>query len=250
MPPFFMQVPPPFLQIEIFPRSHAFVLTDSISLNSPCTGNIAHFVVRPLPTTRGVVGALLPTRRRLIALVDCGCGVLPPSLLGLHGQYLELYLLGLGGLLLFPLQPLFQVFLGGPGPGVVQLLHLAPKQDQRLRAAGIAECPRLQVHPGLLPHGLPVGSQRGGGVTAEQELVVPVELPILVLLQEVVPADLLKDRVPLVVLVADGPGLVRVRQPELEHQLEQLGVCRLLHGPLALQASRRLGGRKLLGLSA
>ena len=91
------------MQIEIFPRSHAFVLTDSISLNSPCTGNIAHSVVRPLPTTPRVVGALLPTRRRLIALVDCGCGVPPPSLLGLHGQYLELYLLGLGGLLLWRL---------------------------------------------------------------------------------------------------------------------------------------------------
>ena len=50
-------------------------------------------------------------RRRLIALVDCGGGVLPSLLPGLQSQHLELHLLGLGGLLLFPLQPLFQVFL-------------------------------------------------------------------------------------------------------------------------------------------
>ncbi|CAN4005119.1 N-acyl homoserine lactonase AttM, partial [Dysosmobacter welbionis] len=191
-------------------------------------------------------------RRRLIALVGRNGSELLSTLLVLHGKQLELYLhlLGLGGPLLFLLQPLFQILLGFSGSRIMQLFHFAPKQNQRLRAAGIAECPRLQVHPGLLPHGLPVGGQRGGVVTAEQELVFPIILAVLVLLQEVVPADLFVDRVPLVVLVADGPGLVAVRQPELEHQLEQLGVCRLLHGPLALQTSRRLCGRKLLGLSA
>ena len=58
-------------------------------------------------------------RRRLIALVGRNGSELLSTLLVLHGKQLELNLhpLGLGGLLLFPLQPLFQVFLGGPGPG-------------------------------------------------------------------------------------------------------------------------------------
>ena len=132
----------------------------------------------------------------------------------------------------------------------MQLLHLGPEQDQGLRAGRVAEGAGLQVHPRLLPHGLPVGRQGGRGIAAEQELVVPVILAVLVLLQEVVSGDLLVDRPALVVLVADGPGLVTVGQPEFEHQLEQLGVGRLLHHPLALQPSGRLGRGKLLGLAA
>ena len=73
-------------------------------VTSPQTGGGGGRGGAPLPFE-------LSSRRRLIALVDCGGSILPSALLGLQSQHLELHLLGLGSLLLFPLQPLFQVFL-------------------------------------------------------------------------------------------------------------------------------------------
>ena len=52
------------------------------------------------------------------------------------------------------------------------------------------------------------------------------------------------------VLVGDGPGLVPVGQPELEHHAEQVGIGLVFHHPLALQPSGGLGGGKFLGLAA
>ena len=128
----------------------------------------------------------------------------------------------------------------------MEQLHLCPKQDKGGQAGGVSECPGLEVHPGLLPHGLPVVGQGGRGIAGEQKVVYPIPLAVGVLLQEVVSGEGLIVGVAPDVVGHHGPGLIGVGQFELEHGLEQGGVGRVLHDPLGLQSSGSLGRRELL----
>ena len=165
--------------------------------------------------------------------------------LGLRGDLLLLH-----GHLLLALPPLLQELPGRAGAGIVQLLHLRPKQDQRVRCRRIPEGAGLEVQARLLPHGLPIAGQRLRRVAGKQKLIVPPIVAVCVLLQEIVAVELRVLCLTLAVLVAHRPRLVGVRQPELEHELEQRGVGRVLHDALALQASRRLCGAELFGHAA
>ena len=132
----------------------------------------------------------------------------------------------------------------------MQQLHLRPEQDQRLDLRRVSEGSCLQVHAGLLPHGLAVGCQRGRGVAGKQELVVPAPLSRRVLFEEVVAVEGLVLGVAVDVVGYHRPRLVRVGQFELEHRLEQRRVGCVLHHALALQPSGALRRRELLGLAA
>ena len=132
----------------------------------------------------------------------------------------------------------------------MQLLHLVPEQDQRLRGLGIAKCPGLQVHSRLLPHGLPVAGQRCGGVTAKQELVVPYVSALTIGFQEVVAVKQLILRLSLMVLEGNLLGHIGIGQGKLEHHFKEPGVSRVLHHPLALHPAGSLGCAALLGHTA
>ena len=168
-------------------------------------------------------------------------------LLGLRLLHLH-HLPHLHGLLLLHL--LLQILLCLRCHGVVERLHLPPEQDQRLQIGRVAERPGLQVHPRFLPHGLPVVGQGRGVVGGEEELIVPVPLSGLVLLQEVPPVELLIHRVSLVIVGRHRPRLIAVGQFELEHRLKERRVGRVFHHALALQPSGALRRGKFLCLPA
>ena len=132
----------------------------------------------------------------------------------------------------------------------MQLLHLRPKQNERFKVRRVAEGPALKVLPRLLPHCLAVARQRRARVAREKELIVPVQLAVFAFFEEVVAVELLVHRLARAVLIRHRPRLVRVRQPELEHRFEELGVGGVFHHALALETSRRLRSGKLFCLAA
>ena len=77
-----------------------------------------------------------------------------------------------------------------------------------------------------------------------------MQLTVFALFEEVVAVELLVHRLARAVLIRHRPRLVRVRQPEFEHRFKELGIGRVLHHALALEASRRLRSGELLGLTA
>ena len=93
-------------------------------------------------------------------------------------------------------------------------------------------------------------AQWRGCVAREEELIVPAPFPGVVLLQKIVPVEGLILRVSVDVRRHDRPRLVRVRQLELEHRLEERSVCRVLHHTLGFQAPGRLRRCELLGFAA
>ena len=129
----------------------------------------------------------------------------------------------------------------------MQKLHFCPEQDEGGQVGRVSKGPGLEVHARLLPHGLPVVGQGGGGIAGEQKVVYPIPLAVGVLLQEVVAREGLIVGVAPDVVGHHGPRLVCVGQLELKHGLEQGGVGRVLHHPLGLQPSSGLGRGELLG---
>ena len=77
-----------------------------------------------------------------------------------------------------------------------------------------------------------------------------MQLAVFTLFEEVIAVELLVHRLARAVLIRHRPRLVRVRQPEFEHRFEKLGVGRVFHHALALEASRRLRSGELFSLAA
>ena len=147
------------------------------------------------------------------------------------------------------MQFLFEVCPRLSGSRIVQQLHLRPEQDERLNLRRVSEGSGLQIHARLLPHGLAVRCQRGGGIAAEEELIVPAPLSRRVLFKEVIAVERLVLCVAVDVVGHHRPRLVRVRQLELEHGLEQRRIRRVFHHALAFQSASTLRRRELLCLA-
>ena len=128
----------------------------------------------------------------------------------------------------------------------MQSLHDRPERKQTLHIGRVSEAAVFEIHSRLLPEVFTVACKRCGLVYREQKLIVPVRFARLVHLEEI---HLVKRAVHLRtvgILVNHRPRLVRVRQQELEHNLEQIRICGVLHYLSAFQSSGGLCRCELL----